>query len=374
MAGLYVHVPFCKQACSYCNFHFSTNLNGIDRLVDALLKELTLRNDYLNGHHIESIYLGGGTPSLLNEGQLNKIISAISQVFTVVRTAEITLEANPDDLDNDKLRMLAASPVNRLSIGVQSFRDQDLSFMHRAHNASQALASIENSLKFGFENLSVDLIYGIPGLSMNDWRNNLGSLVALGVPHWSCYSLTIEPQTLLSHLIQKKKVAPVQDEIVERHFLALIEFAAKYGYDHYEISNFSKPMYVARHNVNYWRQKPYLGLGPSAHSFDGKSRSWNVANNARYLREIEESSLPLTTEVLTPDQRYNEYVMTGLRTKWGCNGKDLVVFGSHYESHFLNQLIPFKNQGWLVEKDGVFTLTTAGKLFADHIASELFIV
>ena len=374
MAGLYIHVPFCKQACSYCNFHFSTNLDKIDLMVRAIIKELNLRKDYLQETTIDSIYFGGGTPSLLNQAQLEAIFGAVDDVFTLTEEAEVTLEANPDDLDLSKLDLLSSLPINRLSIGVQSFRDEDLIFMRRVHNAAEARCCIENSIKAGFDNLNVDLIYGIPGLDQKAWMTNLQTLAEYEVPHWSCYALTVESKTLLAHQIMKKKVPAPDDQTIATHFRALIDFAYDQGLDHYEISNFAKPNYLAVHNVNYWRQKPYMGLGPSAHSYDRRSRSWNIDNNARYLRAIAHNQSPATKETLTPDQQYNEYVMTGLRTKWGCSYRELEVIGAQYIDHFVKEVDRFKSKGWMVEDQGVLRLTPAGKLFADHIASELFIV
>ena len=374
MAGLYIHIPFCKQACSYCNFHFSTKLDRIDEMVSAIVTELGLRKNYLKGAIIDSIYLGGGTPSLLGLRHLEELFAAMDDAFVVAENAEITLEANPDDLSKAKLRMLAESRINRLSIGVQSFRQEDLGFMHRAHNVSQAHACIQDSLAQGFSNLNVDLIYGTPGLNDKAWLENLALLASYEVTHWSCYALTVEDKTLLAHQVKRGVVKVPGDQEAEQHYLILQEFAAAHGFDHYEISNFAKPGHLALHNSNYWQQIPYLGLGPSAHSYDGQSRSWNIANNATYLKKMASHDWPGTTEILTPDQQYNEYVMTGLRTKWGCALEMISQQGASYEERFLEGIVLFINRGWVKEKDEIYTLTKPGKLFADHIASELFIV
>jgi oxygen-independent coproporphyrinogen-3 oxidase len=343
-------------------------------MVSAIITELRLRRNYLKGAVIDSIYLGGGTPSLLGLGHLGALFGAIQECFVLSENPEITLEANPDDLDQTKLKMFAQSPVNRLSIGVQSFRQEDLVFMHRAHDASQARACIQNALDHGFSNLNVDLIYGTPGLSTKAWLDNLATLDSYEVAHWSCYALTVETKTQLAHQVQKGVIKPPSDQEAEQHFLLLQDFAAKAGFDHYEISNFAKPGHLARHNANYWRQIPYLGLGPSAHSYDGESRSWNIANNANYLKSILSGIWPGTTEILTQDQKYNEYVMTGLRTKWGCTLEGISQLGDNYEKNFLQGTALFFRKGWMEENNQIYTLTKSGKLFADHIASELFVV
>jgi oxygen-independent coproporphyrinogen III oxidase len=374
MAGLYIHIPFCKQACSYCNFHFSTRLGQLDRMLDAIIRELELRSDYLEGRSLESVYFGGGTPSLLTTEQLDRIWLAIRLYFEIDPDAEITLEANPDDLSREKLQAIRSGPVNRLSIGIQSFRNEDLRWMHRAHDARQAIQCLDDTLELGFENFSIDLIYGLPGLSDRDWYKNLEKAAFYQVNHLSSYALTVEPKTLLAHQIRRQQVPGPQDEVMTHHFHLLTEFAAAHGYVHYEISNFAREGHLAIHNTNYWKQKPYLGLGPSAHSYDGWSRSWNIANNARYIRAMEDGIWPGETEVLTSDQRYNEYVMTGLRTQWGCRETDLKQMGEHYLQTFQEGIRLFVQRGWVESFNGTYLLTGEGKLFADFIASELFVV
>jgi oxygen-independent coproporphyrinogen III oxidase len=374
MAGLYIHIPFCKQACSYCNFHFSTRLGQLDRMLDAIIRELELRSNYLEGRSLESVYFGGGTPSLLTTEQLDRIWLAIRLYFEIDPDAEITLEANPDDLSREKLQAIRSGPVNRLSIGIQSFRNEDLRWMHRAHDARQAIQCLDDTLELGFENFSIDLIYGLPGLSDRDWYKNLEKAAFYQVNHLSSYALTVEPKTLLAHQIRRQQVPGPQDEVMTHHFHLLTEFAAAHGYVHYEISNFAREGHLAIHNTNYWKQKPYLGLGPSAHSYDGWSRSWNIANNARYIRAMEDGIWPGETEVLTTDQRYNEYVMTGLRTQWGCRETDLKQMGEHYLQTFQEGIRLFVQRGWVESFNGTYLLTGEGKLFADFIASELFVV
>lgn len=374
MAGLYIHIPFCKQACSYCNFHFSTRLGQLDRMIDAIIRELELRSDYLEDRSLESVYFGGGTPSLLSAEQLDRIWLAISRHFEIEPDAEVTLEANPDDLSREKLQALGSGPVNRLSIGIQSFREEDLRWMHRAHDARQAVQCLDDTGELGFENFSIDLIYGLPGLSEKAWYRNLETAASYPVNHLSCYALTVEPKTLLAHQIRRQQVPEPQDEVMTSHFRLLTEFAAAHGYVHYEISNFARNGHLAIHNTNYWKQKPYLGLGPSAHSYDGWSRSWNIANNAQYIQAVEAGIWPGQTEVLTPDQRYNEYVMTGLRTQWGCRETDLKQMGERYLQTFREGIRLFVQRGWVESLNGTYLLTVEGKLFADFIASELFVV
>lgn len=374
MAGLYIHIPFCKQACSYCNFHFSTRLNGVDPMVEALTREIRLRHSFLNQSPLESIYFGGGTPSVLTDRQLLKILNTVDQYFEISEKAEITLEANPDDLTTEKLAALRDSPVNRLSIGIQSFRDRDLQLMNRVHSARQAHLCIESARKANFENLTIDLIYGIPDLSEQAWKNNLDFVEHYSIKHFSSYALTVEPKTLLAHQIATRKISAVPDERMAGHFRVLIEFAREHNFLHYEISNFAKRGFTAVHNSNYWRQKKYLGIGPSAHSFNGNSRNWNISNNAKYLKAIGENNLPLTVEELTPEQKYNEYVMTGLRTIWGCDHRYIRNLDVSFWEYFRKEIEIFLRREWISENQGIFTLTDEGKLFADHIASELFLV
>lgn len=372
MAGIYLHIPFCKQACHYCNFHFSTSLKYKSAMVGAILKELELQKDYLAAEKIETIYLGGGTPSLLDKKDLDLIFDKIDQHYDLNNAIEITLEANPDDLTIEKIADLAASPVNRLSIGVQSFFEEDLQFMNRAHNAQEAIQSIQNAKTAGFANLTVDLIYGSPTTSMNNWDVNLKTIFDLEIPHISCYCLTVEPQTALDHFVKAGKAKPVDEEQAARQFEVLVAEMEAKGYDHYEISNFALPGCYSKHNSSYWLGKKYLGIGPSAHSFNGVSRQWNVANNAKYIAGLEKNELPFEKETLTPKQQYDEYVMTALRTIWGCDLKKVASFGEKFKSHFLKNVRPFLMDESVFEKSGHYFLTKKGKLLADKISMELF--
>jgi len=376
MAGIYIHIPFCKQKCHYCNFYTVISQKYRNDFVHILLKELEQRRDYLGEQTVNTIYFGGGTPSLLADNEIVRIIDSIKTLFPVNEKAEITLEANPDDLNKEKLTSLKENtPVNRLSIGVQSFHNEDLVYLNRAHNASQALKAIENSLSAGFDNITVDLIYGIPTLTEKNWRKNLELFFDFGIPHLSSYALTVENKTVLHSLIAKKKMTPVDDKQAVKHFELLLEETEKHGFIHYEISNFAREGYYSKHNSIYWLGGHYLGVGPSAHSFNGISRQWNVANMKQYMEFEQTGTTVLEKEVLSKDQRYNEYVMTSLRTSWGCDTEHLEnVFGNLYTNHFLKHIIPFVEDGKVQQKGNVYTLTNAGKLYADGIAAALFMI
>ncbi|MCU0346784.1 MAG: radical SAM family heme chaperone HemW [Saprospiraceae bacterium] len=371
MAGLYLHIPFCKQACHYCNFHFSTSLKNKDAVVAALLQELRLQKDYLSGEPLETIYFGGGTPSLLSQHDLDLVFNEIFKRYPVASgSLEVTLEANPDDLTALKINELRTTPINRLSIGVQSFSEADLRFMHRAHDATEALASIQQAQQAGFENLTIDLIYGSPTTSHEQWVSNLKQAFALNIQHLSCYCLTVEPKTALAHQVKKGVAQPVDDEHAAQQFELLMDMTAHAGYEHYEISNFALPGWHSRHNSSYWQGKKYLGVGPSAHSFNGTSRQWNVSNNASYVRALDGGALDIGLEVLTPTQRYNEYVMTGLRTKWGCSLLKIKDLG--FEAAFAEGVKPFLEDGSAERQGDVFRLTRSGRFLADGIAAALF--
>lgn len=373
MSGIYLHIPFCKQACHYCNFHFSTSLKAKPAMVDALLRELDLQRDYLAGAPLQSIYFGGGTPSLLSGQELERIFNKINALHRVSPDAEITLEANPDDLSPEKLEELRRyTPVNRLSIGIQSFSDEDLRWMNRAHSAAHAHASLEHALAAGFRDLTIDLMYGSPTTSDAQWRENLRIALDLGIPHLSCYCLTVEEGTALGTFVRRGQSPPVDEEKAARQFEYLMDTAAAAGYDHYEISNFALPGRYARHNGNYWRGAHYLGLGPSAHSFNGVSRQWNVANNAQYLNALHAGAVPFEAEILSPAQRYNEYVMTSLRTIWGSDPQHIKTIGDAFAAHFERAVGPFRAAGTVELSEGAYRLTRSGKLLADRIAMELF--
>ena len=381
MPGLYLHIPFCKKACHYCNFHFSTSLRLKEPLVEALLRELALRKDFFQEDKtpLQSIYFGGGTPSLLSISELERIFEAIYSFFSIDASAEITLEANPDDLSEAYLQGLRQTPINRLSIGVQSFSDRDLEWMNRAHVAGQSHGAIEMALHAGFDNLTCDLIYGAPVTSDAQWSENIQTLIDYGIPHISCYCLTVEPKTALHHFVKTGKSPAVEEEKATRHFLDLIHAMNDAGYEQYEISNFAVPGHYARHNTAYWTGEAYLGLGPGAHSFNKVSRQWNLPNNALYVKGLSEgrdwAALEGTVyeqEILTPRDHYNEYVMTGLRTRWGCTKEKLAMLGAEFEAHFQKEAVPLIGQNLLTEDANSYRLSTSGKLLADFIASELF--
>jgi len=372
MAGIYIHIPFCKQACHYCDFHFSTSLTYKAELLNALTQEIRLQNGFLNGETIETIYFGGGTPSILEGEEISQLINTITDLHSVSSGAEITLEANPDDLDLKKLKELKQTPVNRFSIGIQSFFDDDLIWMNRAHRSNQAESSVKRAQDSGFENITVDLIYGYPLLTDQKWKHNLDKVFDLQVPHVSAYSMTVEPRTALASFIKNKKQAPMNEEQSSEQFIQLMDAMQAQGFEHYEISNFCKPGHYSRHNTNYWKGVKYLGIGPSAHSYDGEKRQWNIANNAKYTQSIEKKSIPAEIEILTEENRLNEYIMTSLRTQWGLKLERLNTIAKGASELLLKEAEEFLEKGWIIQKDQVIYLTQTGKLYADHIASVLF--
>ena len=374
MSGIYIHIPFCKQACHYCDFHFSTSMGKKEVMVSALQKELAMRNGELGNETVETIYFGGGTPSVLSSEEINSLIQTVFDEFKVAPNPEVTLEANPDDLSEEKIKELAQSPINRLSIGVQSFFEEDLKLMNRAHTAKEALESLK-LVTDHFDNISLDLIYGIPDMSNARWLENIETALSLGVPHISSYALTVEPQTALASFIKKGLMKNVDDEVAQEHFHILVDRLEKEGFVNYEISNFGKPEYFSRNNTAYWQQKKYLGIGPSAHSFDGTSRAWNINNNPKYIKAIEKGELPLEKEVLSVTDRYNEYVMTGLRTIWGVSLDTIVKdFGENFKKYALQQAEKHIAEH-LLYLDGDLLLTTKkGKFLADGLAADLFML
>lgn len=373
MAGLYIHIPFCKQACHYCNFHFSTSLKKKSELVNALCKEMVLRKEEIPGP-LQTIYFGGGTPSLLDAEDLQQIFKTIDDHFEVVEAPEITLEANPDDLTEAKLKMLAASRINRLSIGVQSFFEEDLKLMNRAHNATEALRCLQLAKQY-FDNISIDLIYGMPDMSDSRWQENLDQALALGIPHISSYALTVEPNTALQKFIEKGVVKPVDDAVAQKHFEILLAHMEQAGFENYEFSNFGKPGYFSQNNTAYWTGKPYLGIGPSAHSFDGNTRSWNINNNPKYIKSIAADSLPIERETLSTTDKYNEYVMTGLRTIWGVSLEKIEKdFGLKFRTYVLQQAQKHIEEHLLFLDDDRIVVTKKGKFLSDGLASDLFIL
>jgi oxygen-independent coproporphyrinogen-3 oxidase len=373
MAGIYIHIPFCKQACNYCNFYFSTSLEHKNELIEALLQEIEHRKDYLESKQIDTIYFGGGTPSLLSSDELEKIFDKIVSTFDVHPLAEITLEANPDDLHKEKLKAFKQSPINRFSIGIQSFMDDDLQYMNRAHTSIEAIESIYRTQDAGFENISIDLIYGTPTLSNSNWNNNILKAINTQVPHISAYALTVEQHTKLDTLIRKKILAPVDEVKSSEQFIHMIELLETNAFEQYEISNFCKNEQISKHNSSYWKGIPYIGIGPSAHSFDGHSRSWNPASNMKYVQGIRTKMDVRTTEILTRHDVLNEQIMTGIRTKWGINLMMIEnTYGKEVVEEMQYNLQENAQQSWYRIENNVLTLTKEGKLFADKIASDLF--
>ena len=373
MSGIYIHIPFCKQACHYCNFHFSTSMKYKDEMLTAIHQEIALQQNYLKGKTIETIYFGGGTPSLLSSDEILRIFEALHRFYDISETVEVTLEANPDDLTLSKIEDFRKTPINRFSIGIQSFHDVDLKYMNRAHNASEADVCIQNVQSVGFDNLTIDLIYGTPTMNDEAWIANMERVFDLKVPHISCYALTVEPQTALDIRIRKGKSQAVNEEQAARQFEQLVAATEREGFDHYEISNFGKEGFYSKHNSSYWKGKPYLGLGPSAHSFNGTTRQWNVAHNMKYLKAIDRGEVPFELEELSLADRYNEYIMTGLRTIWGVELSKIETFGAAFSIHFLKLVEVYLREGLVIRNDGQFKLSAKGKFLADGIASELFV-
>jgi len=375
MAGLYIHIPFCSQACHYCDFHFSTNLRTRSEMVDAIRKELELQRHYLRDESIATIYFGGGTPSLLHAGELKTIFNSIQQHFAVEPSAEITLEANPDDLTPQRLESFRDLGINRLSIGIQSFDDEVLKFLNRSHNARAAMECVVNARQTGFENISVDLIYAIPGQNDRAWTENIYQAVDLQPNHISSYSLTIEEKTVFGKWSAKGTLHAATDDVAAVQFETLMDVLENRGFEQYEISNFSKPGFQSRHNSNYWKEQKYLGVGPSAHSYNGESRQFNISNNTAYLTSIKTGKIPFEREVLTIEDRINEYLLTGLRTRWGCDAEKIKTefrYDLLADQHSYIKSLIEKN---LIALDGaVLKLTKAGKLLADRIASDLFVL
>ena len=372
MSGIYIHIPFCKQACHYCDFYFSTSMKKKEEMVLALAKELQLRKKEFQKESVATIYFGGGTPSVLTPAEIRFLIDAVYENYTVVSTPEITLEANPDDLSEERIAAFAELGINRLSIGIQSFFEEDLQLMNRAHNSEEAQKCLEIATRY-FDNISLDLIYGIPGMTNERWQQNIETALSFGIPHISSYALTVEPKTALNKLIQTGKIASPNDEVAQEHFMILVETLENNGFVHYELSNFGKENYFSQNNSAYWLGKKYLGIGPSAHSYDGVSRSWNVSNNALYLKAIQNEELPNEIEKLTLEDRYNEYIMTGLRTIWGVSLVRIEQeFGIEFLIYLKQQSQKFIDDGLLSIADGILKPTLKGKFLTDGIASDLF--
>ncbi|WP_288377105.1 radical SAM family heme chaperone HemW [Chryseobacterium culicis] len=373
---IYLHIPFCKQKCSYCNFHFSTSLNFKDEMLRAMKTEIQLRKDELQNKNLKSLYFGGGTPSILSVDEINALIDEVLKYFSFEKDIEVTLEANPDDLDKNFLKQLAGTPVNRLSIGTQSFFEEDLKLMNRAHNASQAESSIKRAQDFGFENLSIDLIYGSPTSNLEIWKENLHKTMALEIPHISSYALTVEPKTALENWISKGKVKSPKEEEQNREFYYLSDFLKGNGFEHYEVSNFAKPGFYSRHNSAYWKYQEYLGIGPSAHSYNGFDvRSWNVANNQQYIKKLNDKLLAKEEEILSKEDQFNEMIMIGLRTIWGVDLESLKnKFSDRMLEHFQREIKSKMEEGILIIENDYLKIPEKHWFMADGIASDLFII
>lgn len=374
MSGIYIHIPFCKQACHYCDFHFSTSMKKKDEMVLALAKEIELRKNEFENDVVETIYFGGGTPSILEISDIKLLIDAVYKHFDVIENPEITVEANPDDLSNERIIELSNNRINRLSIGIQSFFEDDLKLMNRAHNSEEAKKCLEFATQY-FDNISIDLIYGMPNMSNEKWLQNIETALSFNVPHISSYALTVEPKTALKKLIQTGKIDEPKDEVAQEHFQILVDKLKENGFIHYELSNFGKENYFSKNNSAYWLGKKYIGIGPSAHSFNGTSRSWNVSNNSLYLKALAENKLPSETEILSKNDRYNEYIMTGLRTIWGISlNKVEKEFGTNFLEYLLKQSEKSIADDLLYLDEKILKATQKGKFLCDGIASDLFLV
>lgn len=374
MAGIYIHIPFCRKKCTYCDFHFSTTFeNYRERMVNAIVKEAYSRAAELSKETVKTVYFGGGTPSVLNEDELHRILMTVRKNYAVDENVEITLEANPDDINIELLKIWRREGVNRLSIGVQSFRSEDLEWMNRSHTAEQSVNAVKLAQQEGFDNITIDLIYGLPNMSMTEWEAQLDQAIALNVPHISAYCLTVEPNTALAHLTKTGKIVTPGDQVQSEEFLMLRRKLLEAGYVQYEVSNFGKEGFESQHNSAYWKNENYLGIGPSAHSFDGASRRWNVSNNQRYMSALETEDVYFEVETLSPIDKFNELLLTGLRTVYGVD-KTVLLKEVSPPALFEAQINEYKVKGWLLEEDDKFLLTPEGLLFADQIASELFLL
>ena len=372
--GIYIHIPFCKQACHYCDFHFSTSLKRKEEMIMALLAEIKLRKEEFINETVATIYFGGGTPSVLNTKEINTLINAVYKYYKVIENPEITLEANPDDLTEERIIEIANSRVNRLSIGIQSFFEEDLKLMNRAHNAEESKKCLSIAIRY-FDNISIDLIFGMPNMSTEKWQQNINMALSFGIPHISSYALTVEPKTALEKFIKNGEIEAPKDEVAEAHFHVLLEALDKANFVHYELSNFGKEGFFSENNSAYWKGKKYIGIGPSAHSFNGKERSWNITNNVKYIKSITEGILPNEVELLSKMDGYNEYVMTGLRTIWGVSlDKIKTDFGERYVTYLQKQSQKYVLEGMLFLEENVLKTTKKGKFLCDGIASDLFLL
>lgn len=372
MAGIYIHIPFCKQLCSYCDFYFSISLSAKDDMLRALMLELDQRKDYLAGEAADTLYFGGGTPTVYSPGEIQSLIDRTKELFGTESFREVTIEANPEDLTDEYLERLAGTDVSRLSIGIQSFHDHHLGFFNRRHNAQTAYDSVLAAKKHGFSNITIDLIYGIPGMTETEWRENLDKFMELDVPHLSAYHLTIEPRTVFGKKMQKGGFRQADEEVSELHFNMLREATGGTGYRHYEVSNFAKPGFEAIHNSNYWLGVPYLGIGPSAHSFDGRSRYWNFSSNRKYLENILSGTYG-EKEELSERDLYNEFIMLSLRRADGIDYKTVKKrFGKEKLITLKEKIANFSRNGSIIDTDDRAFIPSYYFLRSDHIISELF--
>ncbi len=373
MNGIYIHIPFCKKVCYYCDFHFTVSLKNKDRLLDAITCEIADRDQYFENNQVDTIYIGGGTPSILSPSELERILKQIRDHFRIVSNAEITMEVNPDDITKSYLENLKKLGINRLSIGIQSFFDDDLKWMNRRHSAEDAEKSVKLSQDAGFCNLNIDLIYGIPIDSIRHWTENLKKFSELNIPHLSAYHLTIEPKTIFGYYKKKGILVDIDEEKSVELYSILTNEMRTLGYHHYEISNFCADGFYSRHNLNYWQQGYYLGIGPSAHSYDGKVRRWNVRVNTRYMDAVEQNGIYFDEELLTDADRFNDYLLTGLRTSWGITKLSIgQLFGEKFLIHLESELLNFNNSDSLINTSERVTLTEKGMFLSDKIISSLF--
>jgi oxygen-independent coproporphyrinogen III oxidase len=374
LSGIYIHIPFCKQACYYCDFHFSTNLSLKEEMVEMICSEIEQRSSYLSGNPIETLYFGGGTPSLLSQKELERIFNTIQKQFTLVEACEITLEANPDDLNEKTIAILNSSPVNRLSIGVQTFNEGHLKYLNRVHTKEASLNCIKAVQDKGFSNINIDLIYGIPSSDHSIWENDLQITTGLDLQHISSYCLTIEAGTVFGKRLQKKEMPDADEEFNAVQFEMMSETLTKNNFEHYEISNFSKPKLHSRHNSSYWQGKHYLGIGPGAHSFNGEEREFNISHNANYISSVKKRQLPSNIEKLSDKDKINEYIMISLRTKWGCDLQKLKALSNFLLDEQMRKIGIYEEKGLVINKNGILILSSKGKLLADKIISDLFLV
>lgn len=373
MAGIYIHIPFCKQSCHYCNFHFSTSTKNKDEVLDAIENEIKQKGQATN-EAISTIYFGGGTPSILDVNEINSIINRIHKEFNVESEAEITIEANPDDLNKEKIINLSLTEINRLSIGVQSFIDKELRIMNRAHDSKKALNSIEISKKY-FNNISIDLMYGVPESTLESWTHNLDTVSQFDINHISSYALTLEPKTALESFVRKLVVEMPEEDLVYDQYNLINKKLEPLGFINYEVCSFAKENFFSKNNSAYWLRKKYIGIGPSAHSFDGKSRSWNISNNKKYIDQIKKGKSFYKKEKLSKVDQYNEYVMTGFRTIWGVSANFIENnFNSKFKNYFTDRIQKHIDQKNIIVKDDIYTTTNEGRFLADGISSDLFLV